>query len=351
MGAGLRSWWQKIRKPLEVFCIIVLCILVIVLLVVIAMAYLFNVNVPGLHGKTLWDWMQLLFIPVVLAAAGFWFNHRERKAAELRAAAEREIEQQRAKAEQEISSDNQQEAALQAYLNEMSELLLHENLRKSEPGDEVRKIARVRTLTVLPRLDPKRKGNVLLFLAESDLIGHDPIIDLTRADLSGVQLYKPWLNEVNLQETNLSEADLYEADLLGANLRKADLYKAHLAWATLHGVNLREANLSRADLHKAELGEADLSEADLSEADLQSANLENADLSRAIVRSANLSEAKLRKANLQGAMLINANLHGANLAGADLSETDLYSANISSEQWEKAKSLRGATMPDGSVHP
>ena len=68
--------------------------------------------------RTLYDWLQLLFIPVVLAVAGFWFNHRERKAAELRAEnerkaaglraeAEREIEQQRAKAEQEIASDNQ----------------------------------------------------------------------------------------------------------------------------------------------------------------------------------------------------------------------------------------------------
>src|SRR6266567_2015618 len=39
--------------------------------------------------KTLYDWLQLLFIPVVLAVAGFWFNHRERKAAELRAENER----------------------------------------------------------------------------------------------------------------------------------------------------------------------------------------------------------------------------------------------------------------------
>jgi len=47
------SWWQKAKKPLEVICIIVGCILVIVLLVVIALTYIFNVNVPGLRGKTL----------------------------------------------------------------------------------------------------------------------------------------------------------------------------------------------------------------------------------------------------------------------------------------------------------
>src|SRR5258708_5165957 len=136
----------------------------------------FNGNIKS--GKTLWDWMQLLFIPVVLAVAGFWFNHRERKAAEKRAdnerkaaerraEAEQEIEQQRAKSARDIAEGNQQEAALQEYINKMSELLLHENLRKSKPEEEVRKIARVRTLTVLPRLNGDRKRSVLEFLYEA----------------------------------------------------------------------------------------------------------------------------------------------------------------------------------------
>src|SRR5215469_16784321 len=81
--------------------------------------------------------MQLLFIPVVLAVAGFWFNHRERKAAELRAEAEREIERQHAKTESDIAEDNQREAALQEYIGKMSELLLHEKLRESKSEDEV----------------------------------------------------------------------------------------------------------------------------------------------------------------------------------------------------------------------
>src|SRR5437016_8228125 len=50
--------------------------------------------------KTLFDWLQLLFIPVVLAVAGFWFNHRERRAAELRADMEQKAAEQRAWNEQ-----------------------------------------------------------------------------------------------------------------------------------------------------------------------------------------------------------------------------------------------------------
>ena len=78
------------------------------------------------------------------------------------------------------NTDNQRETAFQAYIDKMSELLLHEKLRDSTEEDEVRNVARVRTLTVLPRLDGKRKGSVLQFLYESGHIYKNKnSIDLT----------------------------------------------------------------------------------------------------------------------------------------------------------------------------
>src|SRR6266702_3330642 len=197
--------------------------------------------------------MQLLFIPVVLAVAGFWFNHRERKATELRAEneqkaakfrawneqkaaefraeAEREIERQHAQTERDIAEDNQREAVLQEYINKISELLLHENLRKSEPEDEVRKIARVKTLTVLRRLDAERKGSVLQFLYEAGLISGDKdqvVIHLQEADLNGANLTRIFLNGVNLSRVNLNEAMLYRAILTNAILEFANLQRANI---------------------------------------------------------------------------------------------------------------------------
>jgi uncharacterized membrane protein len=185
MGARVRSLWQKIRKPLLGVVAFVVSMLMIALIVGIIGGYVFNWNWTGLSQKTLWDWMQLLFIPVVLAIAGFWFNHRERKAAEFRAENERNAAELRAITERDIADDNQHEKVLQEYIDKMSELLLHEDLRGSDPEKEMRKIARVRTLTVLPRLDGQRKRNVIQFLYESGLIDKDKrIIDLGGADLS-----------------------------------------------------------------------------------------------------------------------------------------------------------------------
>src|SRR5215208_5635413 len=72
---------------------------------------------------------------------------------------------------------------------------------------------------------------------------------------------------------------------------------------------------------------------------LYKSNLLNA--SKPIV---NLGGAALNGANLQGAYL----QEGAYLQGAYLQEANLYRAKVTKERLDTARSLKGATMPDGS---
>src|SRR5215208_1947818 len=210
-------------------------------------------------GKTAWDWRQLLSalaIPVVLAGAGLYLeaqlDARQLRTEEKRAAAERELAEQRAQSE-----------ALQAYLDQMSSLLLEKDLRDSDEGSEVRTLARARTLTALRRLDPSRKEELLRFLVEADLVqsveGRTPLITLSRADLSDTEL-----REVNLSGADLNQANLSDADLSYANLSGAILSEANVSKANLRSADLSEANVSDADLSDANLSYAIVSETNLS---------------------------------------------------------------------------------------
>jgi hypothetical protein len=124
---------------------------------------------------TLWDWLKLLIVPVVIAGGGLWFN-RQRREREL------EIARQQREREVEIAERRTQDEALQAYLDGMSQLLTDKErpLHTAQIGDSLSTVARARTLTVLTRLDGKRKGTVLQFLYESSLIANKdhPILDL-----------------------------------------------------------------------------------------------------------------------------------------------------------------------------
>lgn len=279
--------------------------------------------------KNVWTWMLLLAMPFVLALLALWFNARNRKN------------------DQKIATDYLRETALQAYFESVSELLLEKNLRVSQPGDEVRTLARARTVSLLPQLDTKRKLRVVQFLCESGLI---TVVDLYGADLREVNLTHTSLSGVNLSGANLNKADLSEANLSGADLSKANLSEAHLnktdlSKARLHGARLMKADLKGAYMSTADLGYAALSEANLSETNLSGANLSYADLSYAILREANLIVADLSRANLTEADLSRARLSGANLNGTNLSGTDLSGANLKStylsmEQLTKAKGLQ-----------
>src|SRR5215217_1261483 len=135
-----------------------------------------------------WEWMQLLIIPIVIGAAGLWFNWAQD-------ARQREDAQTRAQAQLEAEEERTQGEALQQYNNEMRSLILEEDLRYSPEDDAVRELARARTLGVLDVLDPDRKRIVVLFLRETGLISS---YDDTIVDLSGANLSEATVNEEQL---------------------------------------------------------------------------------------------------------------------------------------------------------
>jgi uncharacterized protein YjbI with pentapeptide repeats len=120
------------------------------------------------------------------------------------------------------------------------------------------------------------------------------------------------------------------------------LYETLLINNDHHPINMVGADISHAHLRSIDVRDTFLESANLSNSDLRNANL-----SYATLTYANLAGADLSSANLQGADLHNVNLAGANLARANL--RDVF--NLGSTNFANAKSLAGATMPDGTVHP
>jgi uncharacterized protein YjbI with pentapeptide repeats len=308
--------------------------------------------------RTLWDWLDLLIVPAVLAIGGYLFTRSERTL------------------DREIADERRQDDTLQAYLDGMSQLLTDKEraLHRAQSGDSLSTVARARTLTVLGRLDSSRKGSVLQFLFESRLIYRARPPHLRprlrfplNASVNASSL--DWIEEqhnivslygANLIGTNLSGAILIDADLSETNLSRSNLSRADLTVANLSGGNLSEADLSGGNLSGADLSGGNLSGANLSRAEVSTANLTGADLGGAILIAANLSGANLIAANLSGtdlgeadlimAYLSHADLTGADLSGADLSGADLTNAKVTTEQLREAKSLEGATMPNGQKY-
>lgn len=221
-------------------------------------------------------------------------------------------QQKQSNAQQKASTaqalNQQRQTTLNDYVEDMSTLALQHNLANAGRGNPVRAIAVARTDTAVRNLDGDRKGTLIRYLWEANLITEPkPVITLFDIALNG-------------------------ADFKGANLRQADLSRADLFGADFADANPNGANLS----------EANLSEANLSEANLSCLRGSNGISPPALKPGITLSvvcdhlddpslRADLRGATLQGADLRGADLIGADLRGASLQDADLQGALYNSE--------------------
>jgi uncharacterized protein YjbI with pentapeptide repeats len=274
-------------------------------------------------GRTVWDWLQLLIVPIMLSLITVAFtwqqNARQQHIEDQRTQQAQEIEDRRAQAERDLQEQRAQQATLQAYLDQMGTLLLDRGLRNASEDSDVRRLARARTLVVLDALASDRQDRVFRFLEETELIqagpeGRPPIVSLKYANLRDLELTGKQL----LRSADLTQATLTGADLTEAHLEGTDLSGAHLGGADLNGAYLMDAKLSGAHLYDTDLGGADLSGADLSDA-----------------------EGRFES----GARMVRTRLDGADLGGADLTK-----ARVTEEQLREPESLEGATMPDGKKY-
>jgi uncharacterized protein YjbI with pentapeptide repeats len=293
-------------------------------------------------GKTKWDYIEKLFIPIASPAAigfGVWFLDKNAKVRE----AQRE----------EVDNKNR---ALQVFIDRISAILLKKQVvylaeaeKKLGPQYQdsivagAREVIKSQTLAILRIFasDTEKKSAVMRFLVESEVI-EKVGIPLEGADLANANLSFARLVNAELSKAVLNGSDLRHARLINARLVRAKLNGANLNWANLIGAKLDFAELRGAKLFEALLsGTTSLYHASLIDADLRGANLCGANLQSANLSGANLQDAILSEADLKFVNLKKAHLNGADLYSADLFMADLQDISWDNEtQWPARSALR-----------
>lgn len=196
------------------------------------------------------------------------------------------------------SEADAQDRLLDEYITQLTELLMAHPAGETGTSVQVIGIVQARTRHVLQLVDARRRGQVLQMLHNAHFLRGDVRLNMHGIDLCG---------------TDLRFADLRAAELSGVNLQRASL-----TGALLQGANLSGSNLTDADLRLARLDGA-------------------------VLDHASLQRSQLHRARLPGARL-----HSAQLNDTIFWQADLRGAQVLAAQLDLARSLSGATMPDGS---
>lgn len=329
----------------------------------------------GFRGKIVWEWLQLLGVPLTLAVLGYFLQQQEQRR----------------------SRDEAKDEILDVYFDRLSALLVDQNLlaistklytndkdnqdsqydgdlfpeekelivkdgdalrsqivspEQQELFDSAIDVVRARTLSILRRFqgDYERKTSVIQFLIEAEVISKARLnlsySDLSEAILAGGRLEGAILTGANLTGTNLEQARLEGANLTGANLTGAILTGARLERANLSRVYLEGGYFTRVYIAGAYLEGAYLTSGQLTRiyiegtclswANLTGANLEGANLEGVRLEGATLTGANLEGARLEGVTLTGAYLHRANFRGANLTGAYLEGANLAGFEFDRA---------------
>ena len=247
----LNDVFSRIREVASAYWL-VLSIIVVAAVVVAVVAVLICLHVveSGFDGKTAWDWLEMLVVPLAgVLLAGLFAVYKvkaDRRAEEARKLAEetRKLAEERAEEARELAEERTQVETLSTYLDRIQELATAHDLQSSN-GIPARAVARARTLAALRVLNGTRKGILLRFLHEAGLTkGDRPVLDLALADLTNVDLVGADLGGINLERANLSFGDLNGAVLKGSHLKGCLLNDADLGHVDMKGATVDDTQLA-----------------------------------------------------------------------------------------------------------
>jgi|GEM_PF-5920897 uncharacterized protein YjbI with pentapeptide repeats len=196
-----------------------------------------------------------------------------------------------------IAQEQKHQEILTDYFSKMQDLIVETKKSKQTPGSkesnseerlltEFRSTAKALTFSVLEQLDGERKGKVIIYLAESQLITVDnnkpstePEINLYGANLKGMVLNdvdrvetvdkKPLrvaINGADMTDSTIKNVRLFE----GSRLRESDFSQA----------NLTDVYLTGADMQGAKFIKSQMTNVDLSNTNLTSANFDNVETTK-----------------------------------------------------------------------
>ncbi len=187
-------------------------------------------------GVSIWEWIKVSFNAIVIGLISIFVREFLKNQDAKKKKKEAEIAKELRRQEKEITEDRLRHEKLKDYLDQMTEVLLRKETLDDETDELLKAVVRARTIVVLQELNGKRRGPVIRFLADCNVI---KLLDLSKANLQEANLRGASLHSTCFRKANFYGANLQDADLRNSNLEYADLTEANLLGADLEGANVK----------------------------------------------------------------------------------------------------------------
>jgi uncharacterized protein YjbI with pentapeptide repeats len=208
----------------------------------------------GSSPKKLWDWLDLLIVPSSIGIVSWIYSMQEK---------EKETRKE---------YENKQNETLDSYFKTISDLIIKSNLLNHNLNKESKLIARTRTIVAIENLNSVRKGQVLQFLYESNLI-HYNILELVGANFRYSEVSGIVLRNITIKGVFFCNSTFIQSFLDNSNFTACDFSNTDFTDSSMQNTNLSYTKLLNCKLINLDLTHVDFEGADLTNADLTNSKI------------------------------------------------------------------------------
>jgi uncharacterized protein YjbI with pentapeptide repeats len=273
-----------------------------------------------------------LFVPLTIIAYTVMQNNTEISIAQENRLQDLKIAREHHEQDISLSNDQQEEATLVQYFNSLGKLL-----EKNEKLINQTNIARFKTLTALAQLKSKRKGFLIRSLIENKLIimnnGKDSILDLSLADLTGLDLTNNMLvkNEMRcaiLSQTTLTNASFRGITLDGSTFTESLLMNSDFSLSSGREWPCGSGNKVGVNFNEAVLDDSIFDDAKHQETSFTTSSLNHVRMRRFNCFKCTFIHAKINSTDLSGAVFSSDSNRKSSFQSVNMSFTLLYKAKF-----------------------
>lgn len=344
------------------------------------MAFIYKFEWSGFKDKNLWDWMQLLILPLLVAAGGLLLDRQIDQREEDRAKIRSDQETLKLYYDQ-MKTYTERINPLLLRLSQIKDIEKGKKFQDKELDDIEESLIKVKpdletikslTLTVLDELDSEHKSQIIRYLYNIGVIRleiprkitnsndkscsrtsrqgqdnylYESAIQLDGVDLSGIDFINKKIKFVNFCGVSLKRAKFINSDLSYANINQADLSEANLDGAIFSGIEFDNVEkidkkyrlamtLKNNSRILQKLQEKDARQTDNFSREEFEPLLDGQKLSD---YGKDLSNVNLQEVDLSGVDLTGFNLEKSDLSGADLTKAKLHNATLKNVKLDRAK--------------
>jgi uncharacterized protein YjbI with pentapeptide repeats len=264
--------WGWVKDNLITFLFLIL--LFTLILYIIISRYLFGFTVwldfTGFSGKSLWEWLDLLGAPILIAFIAWRFEVSQTKREHFRISEENKISHSLEDKKLDITKKQIRFSILNNALDEIYNIKATNDIDILENAEgSIKDLARSKILSTILMLDSIRNRIFFDYLQSTKAT-----IDFSESKLNFTKLV-----DCDLTKLNFSNSELRKALCRNTIIDGTDFRNAKLNGADFLGAKGNNTNFSCAVIMGAEFGSSKLSHAKFIKAEIQGVSFERADLS------------------------------------------------------------------------